>query len=221
STTSLGNLFQCFDTITVKNFFLTPNLNFPSSSLKPCPPVPSLHVLVKKFLIHINNRVVFCCAWLSPGFTSFKNTLLSPLRIKTPRISTFQAPERLLLAEFVPFKPNKASICDSHSHHTSICIITTLAPPGSNYAAHGRSSALGQLQRAGGVRGRHLCLMTGVEPVPGVPAELPREAAPPSFPRADGEGAGRLFVPAACVCAALGLPEWEGMRGSHPRPRRH
>ena len=35
SITSLGNLFQCFTTLIVKNFFPTSSLNLPSSSLKP------------------------------------------------------------------------------------------------------------------------------------------------------------------------------------------
>jgi len=42
STTSLGNLFQCFTTLCVKNFFLISNLNLPCPSLKPFPLV--LHV---------------------------------------------------------------------------------------------------------------------------------------------------------------------------------
>jgi len=35
STASLGNLFQCFTTIMVKNFFLISSLNLPSFSLEP------------------------------------------------------------------------------------------------------------------------------------------------------------------------------------------
>jgi len=35
STTSLGNLCQCFITLIVKNFFLISSLNLPSLSLKP------------------------------------------------------------------------------------------------------------------------------------------------------------------------------------------
>jgi len=34
STASLGNLFQCFTSLTVKNFFLISNLNLPSLRLK-------------------------------------------------------------------------------------------------------------------------------------------------------------------------------------------
>ena len=37
STTSLGNLFYCFTTLMVKNFFLISSLNLPSFSLKPFP----------------------------------------------------------------------------------------------------------------------------------------------------------------------------------------
>jgi len=47
ATASLGNLFQCFTTLTVKNFFFVSNLNLPSFSLKPLPLVLSLHALVK------------------------------------------------------------------------------------------------------------------------------------------------------------------------------
>ena len=37
ATASLSNLFQCFTTLTVKNFFLISNLNLPSFSLQPFP----------------------------------------------------------------------------------------------------------------------------------------------------------------------------------------
>ena len=37
STTSLGNLFQCFTTLIVKNFFFISSLNLPSFSLNPLP----------------------------------------------------------------------------------------------------------------------------------------------------------------------------------------
>jgi len=37
STTSLGNPFQCFTTLIVKNFFLISSLNLPCFSLKPLP----------------------------------------------------------------------------------------------------------------------------------------------------------------------------------------
>jgi len=37
ATASLGSLFQCFTTLTVKNFFLISNLNLPSFSLQPFP----------------------------------------------------------------------------------------------------------------------------------------------------------------------------------------
>jgi len=47
ATASLGNLCQCLNTLTVKNFFLVSNLNLPSVSLKPLPLVLSLHALVK------------------------------------------------------------------------------------------------------------------------------------------------------------------------------
>jgi len=41
STTSLGNLCQCFTTLIVKNFFLISSLSLPSFSLKPLPLVLS------------------------------------------------------------------------------------------------------------------------------------------------------------------------------------
>jgi len=47
ATASLGNLCQCFTTLTVKNFFLISNLNLPSFILQPFPLVLSLHTLVK------------------------------------------------------------------------------------------------------------------------------------------------------------------------------
>ena len=47
STASLGKLFQCFTTLTVKNFLLISNINLPSFSLQPFPLVLSLHTLVK------------------------------------------------------------------------------------------------------------------------------------------------------------------------------
>ena len=46
ATASLGNLFQCFTTLMLKNFFQTSNLNLPSFSLQPFPLVLSLHTLV-------------------------------------------------------------------------------------------------------------------------------------------------------------------------------
>ena len=46
-TTSLGNLFQCLTTLTVKNF-LTSNLNLTSFSLKPLPLVLFLHLQAKQ-----------------------------------------------------------------------------------------------------------------------------------------------------------------------------
>ena len=42
STTSMGSLFQSLTTLRVKNFLLISNLNLPSFSLKPFPPILSL-----------------------------------------------------------------------------------------------------------------------------------------------------------------------------------
>jgi len=47
ATASLGNLGQGLLTFTVKNFFLISNLNLSSYSLKPSPPILSLHAPVK------------------------------------------------------------------------------------------------------------------------------------------------------------------------------
>ena len=47
STTSLGNPFQCFTTLIVKNFFLISSLSLPRFSLKPLPLVLSLLSLLK------------------------------------------------------------------------------------------------------------------------------------------------------------------------------
>jgi len=46
-TASLGNLFQCLNTLIIKNFFFITSLNLSSFSLKPLPLVLSLHALVK------------------------------------------------------------------------------------------------------------------------------------------------------------------------------
>jgi len=48
STTSLGNPFQCFTTLIVKNFFLLSSPNLPCFSLKPSPLVLSLLSLLKR-----------------------------------------------------------------------------------------------------------------------------------------------------------------------------
>ena len=42
STTSLGSLFQCLTTVSVKKFFLISNLNFPWHNLRPLPLILSL-----------------------------------------------------------------------------------------------------------------------------------------------------------------------------------
>ncbi|KAK4825808.1 hypothetical protein QYF61_002413 [Mycteria americana] len=47
STTSLGNLHQCFTTLIVKNFFLISSLNLPSFTLKPLPLVLSQQAPLK------------------------------------------------------------------------------------------------------------------------------------------------------------------------------
>ena len=64
-TTSLGNLFQCLTTLTVKNFFLTSSLNLPFSSLKPFPLVLSLPVLIKNNVklcsLALHSRSTMCC----------------------------------------------------------------------------------------------------------------------------------------------------------------
>ncbi|KAK4827897.1 hypothetical protein QYF61_022320 [Mycteria americana] len=48
STTSLGNLCQCFTTFIIKNFFLISSLNLPSFTLKPLPLVLSQQALPKR-----------------------------------------------------------------------------------------------------------------------------------------------------------------------------
>jgi len=52
ATAPLGSLGQGLTTLTGKNFFLVSNLNPLSSSLKPSPPVLSLHALVN--LMHVS-----------------------------------------------------------------------------------------------------------------------------------------------------------------------
>jgi len=49
STTSLRSLFQGLTALTVTDFFLIPDLNLPSLSLKPFPLVLSAQVLLKTF----------------------------------------------------------------------------------------------------------------------------------------------------------------------------
>jgi len=49
STTSLGNIFQCFTTLIVKNFFLISSLNLASLSLKPLLLILSQQALLKRF----------------------------------------------------------------------------------------------------------------------------------------------------------------------------
>ncbi|KAK4827923.1 hypothetical protein QYF61_022371 [Mycteria americana] len=58
STTSLGNLCQCFTTLIVKNFFLISSLNLPSFSFKTLPLVLSQQVLLK---------ILKGCNKVSPG----------------------------------------------------------------------------------------------------------------------------------------------------------
>lgn len=120
-----------------------------------------------------------------------------------------------------PSSPTKPLFVISIPITLSICIITTLTPPSSNYTSHEGSGVLGQIQPAGGVRGRHLCLKTraeGAPPPPGLPAEIPSEAAPaaPSPGRMAGESGGSLFPPSACARRS----GCRSGRGSHPRPRR-
>lgn len=73
STTSLGNLFLCLTILTIKNFFLIPNLNLPLFHLKPFPLVPSQQTLLKSLPP----------SFLRPPFRYWKATIsllcLSPL----------------------------------------------------------------------------------------------------------------------------------------------
>jgi len=50
STASLGNLFQCDTTLTVKNFLLISNLNLPSQFKTPCPITIQEWVSAEEFL---------------------------------------------------------------------------------------------------------------------------------------------------------------------------
>jgi len=68
STSYLGNLFQCVNTLCVKNFFLISNLNLPCLSLKPFPLVLSLSTLV--------NSPSPSCLYVS--FKYWKATMRSP-----------------------------------------------------------------------------------------------------------------------------------------------
>ena len=82
STTSLGNLCQCFTTLSVKNFFLISSLNLPSFGLKPSPLVLSQQALLKD---------------LSPSFLKapikyWKAPLRSPLVLLFPRLTSPRSP---------------------------------------------------------------------------------------------------------------------------------
>jgi len=81
STASLGNLFQCLTTLTVKNFFLISSLKLHAFSLKPLALVLSLHVLVKgPFLTEksLFNRTYlwFCALFHHKVISSFINAFL-------------------------------------------------------------------------------------------------------------------------------------------------
>ena len=84
STASLGNLFQCLASLIVKNFFLIPNLNLPSFSLKPIPLVLSLHALVKSsspaFLIHVHSVLKWCIFLIS--FLCWKRNIRAGSRVQ-------------------------------------------------------------------------------------------------------------------------------------------
>lgn len=69
-TTSLGNLFQCLTSLWVKNFFLTPNVNFPSFSLKPFP-----------LALSLSDHVKYCSpSFLKASFNYWNATTRSPHR---------------------------------------------------------------------------------------------------------------------------------------------
>jgi len=85
STTSLGNLCQCFIALSVKNFFLVSNLNLPSFSLKPLPLVLSLHALVKSP----------SPAFLQAPFKYWKAAIRSP---QSPLFSRLNSPSSLSLS---------------------------------------------------------------------------------------------------------------------------
>ncbi|KAK4818403.1 hypothetical protein QYF61_012324 [Mycteria americana] len=70
STTSLGNLVQCFTTLIVKNFFLISSLNLPSCSLKPLPLVLSQQARLK--ILKGHNKVS-----LEPSFLQAEQPQLS------------------------------------------------------------------------------------------------------------------------------------------------
>jgi len=96
ATASLGNLFQCFTTLMVKNFFLISNLNLPSFSLEPFPLVLSLHALVKS---------------PSPSFLSPFQVLAAALR--SPRsllFSRLNSPNSLSLSSLLWVSLNEGSL---------------------------------------------------------------------------------------------------------------
>ena len=78
STTSLGNLFQCLTTLTVKYFFLISNLNLPSISLKPFPLVLSPQTL----LMNLSP------SFLYPIFSYWKAAIRAPWSLLFSRLNS-------------------------------------------------------------------------------------------------------------------------------------
>ena len=82
STTSLGNLFQCFTTLSVKNAFLISSLNLPSFSLKPSPLVLSQQPLLKSLT----------SSFLPAPFKHWKAAIRSPWSLLFPRLNHPNSP---------------------------------------------------------------------------------------------------------------------------------
>jgi len=74
STTSLGNLSQCFSTLIVKNFFLISGLNLPSLSVKPL-----FFVIFHLFCVSLNFSLYMCLffATMHPSFPVFVSMLIN------------------------------------------------------------------------------------------------------------------------------------------------
>ena len=97
-TSPLGNLFQCFTTLIVKNIFLVPSLKLPSFSLEPLPLVLSQQALLKN---------------LSPPFLwalfkYWKATIMSPhrllfSRLNSPNCLSLSSQERCSVPKYTVF----------------------------------------------------------------------------------------------------------------------
>lgn len=139
---------------------------------------------ISGILLYINNYVVFYYAWFS--LLAFTSNASSNAR-RFPRYESkllesarFKPTNACFWLNSFPSSPTKPLFVIPIPITLSICIIITLTPPGSNYAAHERSGVLGQIQPGGGVKAPLFKdpRWGGPAAPGGLPAEVPAEAAP-------------------------------------------